>query len=248
VTLDVITAARRRTRRRLTVIAGIGAGAAALVYPAGLWVNAHLNDQAVSTPATVTAPWPATTSPVTVLPADVTSVRVAGVELPVSASAGPRDSVGGLVRGFAHTPGGAVLAAVHLVVRTTPQVGPRVFEPTLRDQVVGPNAAAMREFVAQLYQQATAAGQIPYGQPIGDLPAAFAGFRLDKYTDHTADVALLTTAIDATGVARYATTTVHLSWTGTDWALLAPDGGRWDAEVRILDPAHIAGYTPLLGR
>ena len=40
-TLDVIAAARRRTRRRLTVAVLIGVGVlAALVYPAGLYTSA----------------------------------------------------------------------------------------------------------------------------------------------------------------------------------------------------------------
>ena len=49
----------------------------------------------------------------------------------MSAATGPRQTVGGLARGFAHTQAGAVVAAVHLLVRTTAQVGPAVFDPTL---------------------------------------------------------------------------------------------------------------------
>src|SRR4051794_9259746 len=139
-TLDVIVAARRRTRRRLTLMALIGMGVlAALVYPAGLYVNAHLDDDA---PRPTDRPNPATPSNPTadrapVLPAGVSFARVAGIDLPVSAATGPTETLGGLARGFAHTRSGAVVAALHLLVRTTPQVGPVVFEPTLLDQVVG---------------------------------------------------------------------------------------------------------------
>jgi hypothetical protein len=245
-TIEVIAAARRRTRRRLaiavTVVAACGAG---LVYPAGLYVNSHLDDTPASVPATVAAPWPAATTSSALLPGDVSWVRVAGVDLPYSAATGPRESVGGLARGFAHTRAGAVTAAVHLLVRSTPQVGPAVYEPTLQTQVVGENAPAMRELVAQIYTQAAAEAGVAYGQPLGDLHATVAGIRVDAYTADSAVLAVLTSAVDAGGTTRYATTTVRLSWTSNDWMLLAPTGGRWDADVRLLDPAQITGYTPL---
>src|SRR3954453_9150675 len=103
-TLDVIAAARRRTRR-LTVAVLIGVGVlAALVYPAGLYVNAHLDDGAVpSTPGPHASALPATgSSNRAAWPADFAFIRVPGVDLPVSAATGPAETVGGLARGFAH--------------------------------------------------------------------------------------------------------------------------------------------------
>jgi hypothetical protein len=252
-TLEVITAARRRTRRRLTIAVLIGVGVvAALVYPAGLYVNAHLNDEAVSSPATAAPPSPAAsataTAPGVALPAEVTWVRVAGVDLPTSLATGPAQTVGGLARGFAHTPAGAVVAAVHLLVRTTPDVGPAVFEPTLTGQVVGEHAAAMRRTVADVYTQAAAEQGVAYGQPLGDLHATVAGIRVDTYTPLQATLSVLTSAVDTTGVTRYAATTVTLSWTNGDWLLVAPPDGRWDSQVRLLDPASIGGYPPLRAR
>jgi hypothetical protein len=190
----------------------------------------------------VAAPWPVSPAPI-VLPADVTWVSVAGVALPVSATAGPRDQRDGLARAFAHTPAGAVMAAVHLLVRTTPQAGPAVFGPTLRDQVVGDHAAAMRTFVADSYRQL--AGDATDDAPVGTLPAALAGIRVDSYTDQSAALDLLTTAVDATGSPRFAATTIQVAWTGTDWALVAPEHGRWDSAVRSVTPAQAAAYPPL---
>jgi len=250
-TLDVIVAARRRTRRRLTIAVLIGVGVlAALVYPAGLYVNAHLDDGAMpSTPGPHTsAPAATSSSDRAVLPADVSFIRVAGVDLPVSAATGPAVTVGGLARGFAHTRDGAVVAAVHLLVRTTEQVGPVVFEPTLADQVVGEYADAMRTYVATAYAQAAADAGITYGQPLGDLPAIVAGVRVDAYTDDHATLSVLTSAVDATSVTRHAATTVELSYTGGDWRLVAPRDGRWDTAVVVLDPDQIGGYPPLQGR
>jgi hypothetical protein len=241
-TVDVIAAARRRTRRALIGV-GIAVGVlACAIYPAGLYVNSRLDDAAtVPTTAVPLAPWPVKSGPVP-LPADTTWQRVAGVALPVSAAAGPRDQRGGLVRGFTHTPAGAVFAALHLLVRTTPQVGPAVFVPTLRDQVVGEHAQAMRAAVAVDYRQLAGAGT---GGPVGPLPAALAGARLAAYTDTDAAVDLLTTAVDATGTARYAATTVHVTWTGGDWALIAPPGGRWDSVVTPVGVEQAAAYPPL---
>jgi hypothetical protein len=169
---------------------------------------------------------------------------VAGVALPVSATAGPLRREHGLASGFVHTPAGAVLAAVHLLVNTTPQVGSAVFEPTLRDQVVGADAAAMREAVQADYRRLggdAAAG----GGPVGSLPAALAGVRIPSFTHAAARVDLLTVAVDATGIARFAATPVDVAWTGADWALVAPPAGRWDGVVAALTPMQAASYPPL---
>jgi hypothetical protein len=145
-TLDVITAAPRRTRRLVLVVAGTAAVICALVYPLGLYANSRLDDNA-PTPPTATTPAqvsgsPAPSAVAVVLPPDTTWTTVAGVALPVSATAGPLHRDHGLAAGFAHTPAGAVLAAVHLLVNTTPQVGSAVFEPTLRTEVVGDHAGS----------------------------------------------------------------------------------------------------------
>jgi hypothetical protein len=245
-TIDVIRAARRRTRRRLLIAAMIPLGIAALIYPAGLWADARIDGD--PTPTSSPAPAPMASTVDNSVSAGVSWVRVAGVDLPISPRSGPRQVVGGLARGFAHTQEGAVIAALHLLVRTTAQVGPAVFDPTITAQVVGPDQAAMRTYVAADYlQQATAAG-ITFGQPLRDLRAQFAAVRIDAYTGAACDLAVLTTIPDGAGTLRYAATTVHMRWTGADWALLAPPDGRWDSQVHLVDPAEAAGFTPLAGR
>jgi hypothetical protein len=249
-TLDVITTARRRLRRiGIAVLVGVGVLAVA-VYGAGLYVNTHLDDPPVSDPSTGPVPWPPGTAsaPAALLPTDVTWVRVAGVDLPVSASTGPAETVGGLARGFAHTEAGAVVAALQLLVRTTAQVGPAVFDPTLQTQVVGAHAEAMRRAVTAEYTEAAAQLGVAYGQPLGDLPATVAGVRVDAYTGEQATLSVLTSAVDAAGVTRYAATPIGLVWVGGDWRLVAPPDGRWDSEVRIVDPAQAAGYPSLRAR
>jgi hypothetical protein len=247
VTLDVITAARRRTRRRLAaVLVGVGVLAAVLVvvvYPAFRYAD---RDRPVPL-STSDGPRPTASQTVggSVLPADVSWIRLTGVDLPVSAATGPTEVRAGLSRGFTHSRGGAVVAAVHILVRTTAHVGPVVFEPTLADQVVGPHADAMRRAVADTYTATAARTGITYGQPLGDLPAALAGVRVDAYRDDRATVSVLTAAPDSTGVTRYAATTVTVSWTRGDWRLVAPPDGRWDSQVLLVDPERVGDWPPL---
>ena len=80
---------------------------------------------------------------------------------------------------------------------------------------------------------------------MGDLPATVVGVRVDAYTDCQASLSILTSAVDATGVARFAATPVALIWASGDWRLVAPPDGRWDAQVRIVDPPLAGGYPPL---
>lgn len=242
-TLDVITAARRRTRRLVLVVAGTGAVICALVYPLGLYANSRLDDNAATPPPTPVPGSPAPSAVAVVLPADTTWTTVAGVALPVSGTGGPLRREHGLAAGFAHTPAGAVLAAGHLLVNTTPQVGSAVFEPTLRTQVVGEHAEAMRAAVEADYRQL--GGDPAAGGPVGSLPAALAGVRMTSFTDVAARIDLLTVAVDATGAARFVATAIDLAWTGADWALVAPPTGRWDGVVTAVTPAQATAYPPL---
>jgi hypothetical protein len=237
-TTDVIQTARRRSRRLLLVTLAATAGVVVAVCAAALAVTGTVT----TGPAPTSAPLASESGAVGVvmLPADVTWTTVAGVALPGSATAGPRHRDGGLAAGFAHTPAGALLAAVHLLVNTTPQVGPAVFAPTLASQVVGEHADAMRAAVQASY--ATLGGD---GGPIGSLTSALAGARLAGYDQTAGTVDLLTVAIDATGTARFAATPVRLVWTGADWALLAPPDGEWDGIVRPVTPAQAATWPPL---
>ena len=178
------------------------------------------------------------------LPHDLDWSEVAGVSVPVSDQSGPRLTEKGLAGGFAHDRAGAVLAAVHIVVRVTPQVGPTVFEPTLRTQVVGPDAPALRVQVAQAYDELRLQAGMAYGQPIGTLYATLRGYRILSYTEDEAALRLLIEAPGASGAPVIASTEIHLRWTGSDWALLAPTGGTFDQAVTPASPADIATFLP----
>lgn len=246
-TVDVIETARRRSRRLLILVVAATAALTTTVCAAGLGLSGTLRATPAPT-ASATTGGTGPTSPApdgvpVVLPVDVTWVSVAGVALPVSPSAGPRRREDGLASGFARTPAGALLAAVHLLVRTTPQVGADVFAPTIDAQVIGEHAPAMRAAVDADHR--ALGGDTTGGGPVGVLTSALAGARITAYTDTAATIDLLTVAVDAAGTARFAASQVDLTWTGADWALVAPPGGRWDTVVRPVTPAQAATYPPL---
>lgn len=254
-TYDVIArAGRSRRRRRLRAI-GLAGGVAALIACVGLLVlhptptasPARSGSAATSPPmagATNTAtaqPDPGTTAP---MPSDLAWAHVSGVAIPVSAAAGPYHQTSGLAAGFSHDRAGAVLAATHLLLRLTPQVGPAVFGPTLRTQVSGPNTAALTEQVnAQYRQLCTQAGVAP-GGPVGDLTATYVGYTIQLYSDTTALLTVLTDAPRTGQPPLYIASVVQLAWVDGDWTLVAPAGGIWDQSITQVAATDVATYNP----
>ncbi|WP_328384349.1 hypothetical protein OHQ88_34370 (plasmid) [Micromonospora zamorensis] len=233
-TYDIIDRARRRTRR--TVTAAIAS--VAVVTALGTVVAVHHDPSARSSAgASPTSASGSGEDGGVELPTDLRWTPIAGVSLPQSGQAGPHDTVGGLARGFSHNKAGAVLAAVHIVVRVAPQVGPSVFDQTLRGQVIGPDAAVMRSRVAQDYDQLRANADVPYGQPVGHLAAALRGYRFTAYTAHEASLQILTEGRDGDGKSVLAASAVRLQWTGSDWSLVAPPGGDFNAAVSLAGDA-----------
>ncbi|MDG4833027.1 hypothetical protein O7627_27520 [Solwaraspora sp. WMMD1047] len=181
-------------------------------------------------------------------PADLRWTAVAGLPLPVSATVGPRDLSGGRARGFAIGQAGAMLAVVHLVVRTSPQVGPAVFGPTLREQVVGPDAASYAEAVHGDYEAQREQLLLPPGEPLGRIYGSITGLRVDSYSDDAASLRLLIEAPGRDGGIERAATVVQVAWSGGDWKLVAPPQGDWST-VRAPVPADRVGdYPPIPGR
>lgn len=231
----------------IAVVAALAAAAAAAMmprregpasHPATLPPGPH---QTASGP-TVTA---ASASP---LPADVRWAAVAGVQLPYSDSAGPRVTAAGRASGFSHDQTGVVFAAMHLVVRTSPRVGPQVFTPTVREQVYGPDRQALAEQIDADYADARDRQQVPYGQPLAPAFAVMSGYRVDFFDGSAATVRLLMRLPGPHGDPAYVASTLQLSFLDGDWRLMAPPRGDW-AAVRLEVPASAAAdYTPLPGR
>lgn len=252
-TYDVLARAGRAQRRRLRTLALAG-GAVALLVTAGVLAvrpahpgtpQTHPSSTGTATavPSTAVAgqPDPGTSAP---LPADLSATQMFGVAVPTSAVAGPHHAVGGSAGGFSRDRGGAVIAAVNLLLRVTPQVGSTVFIPTLATQVSGPNAAALRDQIAVQYQQLCAQAGVAPGGPVGTLTAMFVGYQIRLYSDTTVLLAVLTGADRPGAEPLYIATVVQLAWVIGDWTLVAPAGGVWDQSVTEIAAADIGAFNP----
>jgi hypothetical protein len=166
-----------------------------------------------------------------------------GVRLPVSPLAGPRHAAGGLARGFADTPLGALLAAVNIAVRANALWGPDVFGPVIRGQVTGPDAAALLAGCQAGYDQlaAAAGGQLPVSVHVTEQ-----AFRWVSWSPSGATADVVSAAPDSDGRSVYAVTRVQVTWDGTDWKVIAPPGGDWGNAASPL--ASLAGYTLFPGQ
>jgi hypothetical protein len=168
------------------------------------------------------------------------------MRLPVSATAGPRYTRGGLASGFADTPQGALLAAINIGVRTAAQWGSAIFVPTITRQVTGPAASALLHAEETSYAQLRATAHVRAGKPAGQAHAAEDGYRFAAWSPATATVEVLTVGPTAGGATVLAATRVQVVWRHGDWRVVAPPGGNWaNAATAISSPL---GYTIFPGR
>jgi len=169
-----------------------------------------------------------------------------GVELPVSAQAGPFDSSGGVAAGFAHTPLGALLAAVNIGVRANAQWGPRIFTAVIRGQVTGPDAAALLAGCQAAYDQAAQSDGVTGGQPLGTVDVTEQAFRWITYTPAAAILDLVSAGPGSNGATVRASVQMEVVWDGGDWKVVAPPGGDWGNSAAEL--SSLAGYTAFPGQ
>jgi hypothetical protein len=134
---------------------------------------------------------------------------LAGVALPVSEAAGPRQITGSTATGYAHTPLGALLATSQIPVRKL--MAPDWKAVVAQQVMPGPGRDAYQVARAQVTDTAVTPGQL------GQL----AGFKFVNYTPETATIQL---------VSRFANgglqmTTITVAWSQGDWKeVLQPDG------------------------
>ena len=169
-----------------------------------------------------------------------------GVELPVSAQAGPYDTSAGVAAGFAHTPLGALLAAVNIGVRANAQWGPRIFTTVIRSQVTGPDAGALLAGCQAAYGQAAQSGGVTGGQPLGTAVVTEQAFRWITYTPAAAILDLVSAGPGANGTTVRASVQMEVVWDGDDWKVVAPPGGDWGNSAARL--SSLAGYTAFPGQ
>jgi hypothetical protein len=243
-----VSPARRAPRRRLlpavaAVIAVTGAGLGLLLARGGTAGNGAAPGR--SPAATASTPAASSLLPQVSL-AGLRWSDYHGVSLPSSPAAGPRDTSGSLASGFTDTPLGALLAALNIAVRANAQWGPDIYGPTIRDQVTGPDAAALLSACQADYTQASQAGHITRDAPLGDAYVSEEAFRWIAWTPSDATVDLVSAGPGSQGVTVRATTRVEVIWSGGDWRVIAPPGGDWGNAAAEL--SSLNGYTIFPGQ
>ena len=169
-----------------------------------------------------------------------------GIELPHSTEDGPRHARHGLAWGFSDTPGGALVAAINIGVRTAALWGPAIYEPTIRHQVMGPDAAALLAADAHNYAALRAAAHIRPGRPAGRGYAAEAGFRFVGYAPANATVDVVTEGPGTGGATVLVATRIEVIWQRGDWRVVAPAGGDWADSATTV--SSMTGYTTFTNR
>lgn len=162
-----------------------------------------------------------------------------GVTLPYSAADGPHSTGGDLASGFARTPSGALLAAVHVAVRANAQWGPKVFEPTITKQVIGPDASALLAAAQGLYDKRR--GRLRGGAALGRAYVVLEGFRWQGYSPDTASLDLVSAGPGDSDMTVRAVTRIQLQWQDNDWRVIAPPGGTWGGAAASITSAD--GYV-----
>lgn len=203
-------------------------------------------DRPAAAPAPTTA-GPKTTAQVT--RESLTWVEVEGFRLPISASEGPTQRDGDRASGFAHTPAGAVLAAVHIGYRSSPALGPAVYRPTIREQVVGVDKDRFLTKVEQDYKTDQVGGVTPSGAVAASIAKAKAtrsgawAYRVDSFDPASASVQLLSRAFATAGApAIFVNFAWTLKWVDGDWRLVAPLNGDFQNTARVFSEVP-GGYT-----
>ncbi len=171
----------------------------------------------------------------------LTWISFDGMQLPISATAGPRHTRGGLASGFADTPRGALLAAINIGVRTAAQWGTATFRPTITRQVTGPDTAALLRAETSAYTQLRTASRVRPGRPAGRGYAVEDGYRFVAWSPASATVDIVTAGPTASGTTVLASTRVQVLWQRGDWRVVAPPSGNWANAATAI--SALAGYT-----
>jgi hypothetical protein len=164
--------------------------------------------------------------------APVISWSIIGDEpVPSSPNHGPRSAEGGLAKGFSHDTLGAALAAMNIGTRLASEVGPQVYEPTVREQCFG-NIDSEIEQIRDSYSTA----------PPGAAKYSEVWYRVAS-GDPASDLVLMSIvvktpqSVERGGYVRLDNT---MQWINGDWKMQVPI-------ARPLVIPSVEGYT-LLGR
>jgi hypothetical protein len=204
-------------RRRLALLLGLAGIVAVLVLVAGLVIArpGAEGPDGPSVPVVPTLSWE----------------TVGDQPVPISAEHGPRERDGGVARGFSHDELGAALAAVHLSVRLSADVGPQVYEVVAREQCIGDAEATLAVIRGS---RSTA--------PAGSTVAEAYYYKITA-GDPAGDQVLVSLAISspqARSLGGYIGVLRTLRWVDGDWKLELPPPAP-----QVI--GSVNAYTPLGG-
>lgn len=224
------------TNRRNGLLGGV---VLALVAAIGLAVvllsgDGKSNDRS----PTKERPQQATGESTTLKAEDVTYSDVYGAQVP-SSPAGPKNTSGGRAIGFDHSPAGAVLAAVNIFARVESRPGPSVFEPTIQEQVIGPDKDKLLAKAQADYSAGATRGTSPDGAlsvAIGEARPNRVGlwaYRVETYDNASASVnILLRQLVPGTSSYAYFNFPFVVRWIDGDWRLVAPLNGEFGSVIQ----------------
>lgn len=222
---------RSRSRQLLAVAAGI-----AILVLAAIAFGGVLSQRGSETPGAAPPTSSLAARGPTQTPApDVTWAPVAGVDLPISRQHGPRSIDDDLASGFSDSELGAALAAAHVLIRSGPTVGPNIYGPTITEQVVGANAAALKLLVDEQYEQLRGSAGAADGESVaGD--AEVVGYRVAAYDPPagTAQIEVYLSSSDLQARSQMLRFDVQLQRGDDDWQVVAPPRGDWAAATTVL--------------
>ncbi len=238
---------RRRWRRRLYLF--LAAVLALIAWAAQQQPSAqsrHRVPPAGAAPVRTKTPRPRVNEPRSANPASKARPALEwanfhGIGLPVSPHDGPRHSRNGLAWGFTDTPRGALLAAINIAVRTAAQWGPAIYQPTIRHQVTGPDAAALLRADTSDYAAMRAAAHVRAGQPAGRGYATETAYRFLTYSPAGAAVDIVSEGPGSGASTVTVATRIEVVWQRGDWRVVAPPGGDWANSAAAI--SSLTGYT-----
>jgi hypothetical protein len=161
-----------------------------------------------------------------------------GRDLPESLTAGPTRHVENRVGGFARTQLGAALAAIHLGHRIDPSVGSTTFEPTIREQVIGPAAEQLLETTENTYNEARQQQHKLPGEALDPGRFHLAGYKVEKHNPDDASVSVFLTDDSELYSVRF-----DLHWVDDDWHLVAPAGGGYNSLITRIDALPVGAVA-----
>jgi len=161
-----------------------------------------------------------------------------GQDLPESLTAGPAKHVENRAGGFARTQMGAALAAIHLGSRIDYTIGSTTFEPTIREQVIGPNAELLLEKTSEAYEQARPDQHKLPGEALQPGPFHLAGYKVEKHNPDDATVSVFLTDNSKINSVRF-----DLHWVDDDWHLVAPPGGDFSSLTTRLEALPVGAVA-----